>query len=736
MLRLVLHIALLMLFSLTGKAVDLRIEVKDKNSMDILEGVTVKVSRQGVSKPLFEGPSSSVTVIHDVLYPILITCSHTGYEAQSLFVRKSMVSSKDGSDYLLIIMERSVTQMNEFVVTGQSTPVLAKQSIYKVNTLSATGIAQRGGVSLNDVLSYEMNNFVSNDNILGTSVNIGGVGGQNVKVLINGIPVMGRENGNIDMGQLNLSNVKRIEMIQGPMSVVYGSNALGGVINLITNTPRKRFSIGARTYLESIGRYNFMTNCGFNKGRHQLQVSLARNFFSGWSPGDSLDRYQLWKPKTQYVSDLQYSHQWRKLKWSYFTSYLYEKISNKGQPIINPYEGYAFDEYYRTQRLLNALTANVDVNAKNHFSFSNSYQVYHRTKNRYRKDLVSLTQFETSNVGDQDTTNFYDINLRGSFNSSAIRHSDVVLGYEYTHESGSSYKLASQQQSIYDLGLYGSFLYKMKVLQIQPSARVSFNQRYGTNFTPAFHVKMDLNAHTQGRLSYARGFRAPTLKEMYLQFIDQNHTIIGNPELKPETGDHLQFGIDHQQTIRKANLSYSINGFYNHIDNLISLAVYNNHGILRQYANIRNYRNWILNVRGMLSVANLSVQCGTGMIYVYASNITPEHVIGELTCSASYLLKKWNTTLNANYKFNSRQPVITVDQDFLYTSPLHVANLSIQKSLLKKRLVSQVGVKNLFNVQNATLTGNTASQTGGHSASGSIQIFPERSLFLDLNYSF
>lgn len=704
--------------------------------MDILDGVTLTVTRQGVSKPFFSGPSKGVTIIHDVVYPLTITCSHTGYESQSLFVRKNMVTSIDGIDQLLILMERSVTQMNELVVTGQSTPVMARQSVYKVNTLTGNGISQRGGVSLNDVLSYEMNNFVSNDNILGTSVNIGGVGGQNVKVLINGIPVMGRENGNIDMGQLNLNNVKRIEMIQGPMSVVYGSNALGGVINLITNTPRKPFSLSARTYMESIGRYNFMANSGISKGKHQVQVSVARNFFAGWSPGDSLDRYQLWKPKTQYVGDLQYSTQWRKLKLNYFTSYLNEKISNKGQPIINPYEGYAFDEYYRTQRLLNALSANVEVNPKNRFSFSNSFQVYHRTKNRFRKDLVTLTQFETQNVGDQDTTNFFDVNSRGNFSSSAVRNTDLVLGYEYTNESGSSYKLKGQQQSVYDLGLYGSALYKLKVLQVQPSARISFNQRYGTNLTPAFHVKLDLNSHTQARASYARGFRAPTLKEMYLQFIDQNHTIIGNPELKPETGDHIQFGIDHQQSIRKANLSYSINGFYNSIHNLISLAVYNNHGILRQYANIQSYRNWILNVKGMMAVSNLSVQCGAGMIYVYTSNITPEHVIGELTFTGTYLVKKWNTTLNCNYKFNSRQPVITVDQEFLYTSPLHVANMSLQRPFMKKRLMSQVGVKNLFNIQNATLSGNTTSQTGGHSSSGSIQIFPARSLFIDLSYSF
>lgn len=724
-----------MLAALGSKAASLVIDVKDQTTKQSLTGSTIRVYSQGKEKGI-SSPIGVTTEIKNASYPIKIKISFTGYESLTVTLRQQDVVAKDGIDYATFYLEKSVTQINDVVITGQVIPVMAKQSIYKVNTISSLEITQRAAISLNEVLNYEMNHFISNDNVLGTSMNIGGIGGQNVKVLVNGIPIMGRENGNIDMGQLNMNNIKRVEMIQGPMSVIYGSNALGGVVNLITATPKKKFALGARSYYESIGRYNFSGNMSMNKKNHQLQLSLARNFFAGWTPKDSIDRFQLWKPKTQYTGDLQYWFTIKKMKLSYFGSYLNEKITNKGQPIINPYEGYAFDEYYRTNRIINAVSANLPLNKTDQLAFTNSYQLYKRTKNRLKKDLVSLNEFETENVGDQDTTRFYDLNLRGTYTSSRMKHLDIVLGYEYAQQTGVSYKLADQKQRMSDIGIFGSASYTYKFFQLQPSLRVTYNNWYKTNFTPALHTKLELNASTQLRASYARGFRAPTLKEMYLQFIDQNHTIIGNPDLKPEIGDHFEIGLEHQYAIKHAAASYSVNAYYNSIQNLIALAVFNNHGVLRQYENIETYKNLMLNIKGKITGSQYSLGAGTGVIYVEKTNVTPENTILECTFTGSYTWKKINTTFNLNYKYTSRQPVITVDQQFLYTSPMHIANVSAQHSFFKKALVAQVGVKNLFNLQNSTLTGSINPQSSGHLSAGAMQAFPARSFFIDVTYSF
>ncbi len=675
-------------------------------------------------------------ILSNVALPLNLSCTALGFEAIKVKITEKDVKL-NGQDYFFEIkMEKNAVVIPDIVVTAQNTPVLATQSVYKVSTVSAAQIGQRGAVSLNDVLNYEMNNFVANDNILGSSLSIGGIGGQNVKILLNGIPVTGRENGNIDLGQINMSNVKRIESIQGPMSVIYGSNALGGVINVITNQSNKKLNGGLKTYMESVGRYNLSGNLSASKKRHSFQTSIARNFFQGWTPKETEDRFQLWKPKTQYIADLQYTYTFNTGKLNYYGSYLNEKITNKGSAIVNPYEGYAFDEYYRTQRNIHSIGAEVKLSEYEKVNLLQSYSSYHRTKNRFKKDLVTLEEAETKSVGDQDTTIFNNVNLRGTLTSNRIKNLDLLGGYEYNYEIGKSFKLADEIQKMGELGLFLSALYQYKKINIQPSFRYIYNTKYASAFTPALHTKFDLNTRTQLRASYARGFRTPTMKELYLQFIDQNHTIIGNPDLKPEIGDHVELGIDNQQKIDNSTLTLSFTAIHNNIKNLISLAVYNSHGVLRKYSNISQYSNWMMNTQAKWKNKRIGLTAGVGYIYVEKSSIIPQHGILELVNTVSYTFDKLQTGINFNYKYNSKQPVITVDNQFLYTNPLHIANLSLQKGFLNRSLQCQLGVKNLFNIQSTALNGAVSNSGSPHSSAAGMQLFPARSLFIELGYNF
>jgi outer membrane receptor for ferrienterochelin and colicins len=728
-------ILLLLLAAFQTKAANLVIEVRDSQTKENLP--SAKISYEyGTTKKHATTNAYGKVELKEIGYPLTISCSYVGFENFTQTITEKEAGQKaEKKGHFTFFLKTKYTSINDIVITGQSAPVLATQSIYKVNTISATQIGQRGAANLNEVLNYETNNFVSNDNILGSSVNIGGVGGQNVKILINGIPLTGRENGNIDLGQINLPNIKKVEMIQGPMSVMYGSNALGGVINLITATTQKPYTISVKSYLESIGRYNLSGNFSLNKNKHSLQLSFARNFFQGWTPKDSIDRYQLWKPKTQYLSDLQYTYDFKKVKLTYFSSLLNEKITNKGTPIVNPYEGYAFDEYYRTHRFINSLGANIKLSEKENLSFANSFTNYKRTKNRFKKDLVSLDQYETKNVGDQDTSIFNNWNLRGTFTSTRFKNIDFLGGYEYSFEKANSFKLADQTQQIGEIGLFASFLFKYKIINFQPSVRYTNNSKFAKAISPAIHSKIEISKNTQLRASFARGFRAPTLKEMYLQFVDQNHTIIGNADLKPEIGDHLEVGITHTRKLNKLTAQYGLTGYYNAIQNLITLAVYNGQGVLRVYDNLDHYRNFIAIGQAKLDFKKMSVQQSLGFTHVLASVVVPKHTIYEVSTTISYKNDYLKTTFNFNYKFNSKQPVLTIDDKYLFTSPIHIGNFSMQRSFFKNYLQAQVGIKNLFNIQNARLNGATDVQGSAHTSSNGMQLFPARSLFFNFIYS-
>lgn len=717
------------------KATNLILQVQDKTTGKGISNASVQYHFSGNSSSKIAN-AEGILIISNLAFPVSISCTALGYEALKVKITEKDVK-KQANDFLFEIkMEKSAVLMSDIVVTAQNTPILATQSVYKVNTISAAQIGQRGAVSLNDVLNYEMNNFVSNDNILGSSLSIGGIGGQNVKILLNGIPVTGRENGNIDLGQINMNNVKRIETIQGPMSVIYGSNALGGVINVITNQSNKKLTGNVKSFMESVGRYNLAGNVSVSKKRHSLQTSLTRNFFQGWTPSETEDRFQLWKPKTQYIADLQYTYSFKHGKLNYYGSHLNEKITNKGSAIVNPYEGYAFDEYYRTQRNIQSLGAEVKLNEFEKLNLLQSYSSYYRTKNRFKKNLVTLEESETKSVGDQDTTIFNNVNLRGTLISNRFKNIDLLGGYEYNYEVGKSFKLADEIQRMSELGLFLSTLYHYKKINIQPSFRYIYNSRYASAFSPALHTKYDVNSRTQLRASYARGFRTPTMKELYLQFIDQNHTLIGNPDLKPEIGDHFELGIDHQKRLNQSTVSLSINATHNKIKNLISLAVISTHGQLRKYNNISQYSNWMLNTQAKWKSKHLALSAGVGYIYVEKSTIIPQHQIFEITNTVSYTFEQYKAGINFNYKYNSKQPVITVDNQFLYTNPLHIANISLQKGFIKQALQCQLGVKNLFNIQNTTLNGAVSNNGSPHSSTTGMQLFPARSLFIELGYNF
>jgi outer membrane receptor for ferrienterochelin and colicins len=128
----------------------------------------------------------------------------------------------------------AVLNMSEVVVTAQLIPERADKSIYKINVINSRQIELKAATNLTDLLSTESNMRISQGGILGSSLSLQGLSGENVKFLVDGVPVVGRLNGNIDLNQLNLYNVDHVEIIEGPMSVIYGSNAIAGVVNIIT----------------------------------------------------------------------------------------------------------------------------------------------------------------------------------------------------------------------------------------------------------------------------------------------------------------------------------------------------------------------------------------------------------------------------------------------------------------------------------------------------------------------
>ena len=208
--------------------------------------------------------------------------------------------------------------LSEVVITGQLKNVAKKNAVHDIEVITSEVLNSGLFTDLSNILSFQNNIKISNDNILGSSINLQGVSGENIKILIDGVPVIGRLNGNIDVSQINLSNIDRIEVIEGPLSVDFGSDALAGTINIITKKEFKNKWTGSlNSYYETVGKYNNELFVNYQYKKHSFSNQFGRNYFSGWSKDDPLklipeatladtNRFKKWKPKEQVSNKLKH----------------------------------------------------------------------------------------------------------------------------------------------------------------------------------------------------------------------------------------------------------------------------------------------------------------------------------------------------------------------------------------------------------------------------------------------
>ncbi len=660
------------------------------------------------------------------------------------YMQEELVNQQVQQEYAFKLY-RDTLQLKEYVITGMSEPQQANKAVYKVRVIDEQKIRGNAAVNLADVLKNELNVRIGNDKMLGSGLSIQGLSGQNVKILMDGMPLFGRENGNIDLTQINMNDIERIEIIEGPMSVVYGTDALGGVVNLITKKQRHQYRAGANAYYETIGRYNLDAFAGFNHKGHSLQASGGRNFFEGWSAIDSPSRVKQWLPKEQYFGDLKYA--WRskegKTNLSYFGSYFNEKMTFKGEPHVDPYAGYALDDYYYTTRIVNRVNASFTLRNNSKLELSNAYNIYTRHTDQYSRNLVTVTD---SVLGkDVNQSRFDDINLRGVYSSTYNDKLNVQLGYDVLLEQAKSYKF-DDNKSLQDYGVFATADWKpVKGLSLLPGLRWSYNTRFKAPVVPSLNVRYAVDQHWTLRGSYAMGFRAPTLKELYLDFNDGGtHDISGNENLKAEQSHNFQVLSDYTRATASGHLfSFELGLYYNYIYNRIFLANVVPGTIVYKYVNTGEYQNLVGTARAKYMYHNLKAELSGAFTNVLTIDSIKNYVSPELAFNASYSLPKTGISFNLYVKYNGRQPNIVSDVEGLATvngfvNDYLLGDYSVSKTLFNRQLTLQAGIKNLFNQTYATTTANSNLNTGGHSGAGQsgVAISPERSFFIAIRYEF
>jgi outer membrane receptor for ferrienterochelin and colicins len=428
------------------------------------------------------------------------------------------------------IIEEKSFEPDQVVITATRTERNLKNTPVAIQVINNKTIEKMQVSSMRDLLEYELPGIEFTNNGGYANINMLGFGGKYVLFLVDGERMAGETFDNIDYNRIDMENIERIEIIKGASSSLYGSNAVGGVINIITQKPSQPFNVQAatRTGSKNDRNYNFSVNSKQEWG----WLSLAGAY-------KTLDPYLI-IPGESYVAG--------------YTDYnITPKVSfNAGSKLkLEANGGYYFKERnpggMESKKVRNhfydysgGLKGIYSVSDKQHISVSGNYDKY--DKYNYYK-LLSEKE-KTYENGQIRSGALYDLMIAG-------KHS-LVAGVEYFSEALMTYMFESDgTNGNKDAQTYSVFAQQDWMLNDKftfvGGLRYDYHSRFKGHFSPRLSVMYKPIYKIILRGGYSGGFRSPTLKELYTDWFHPyggGFQIIGNKDMKAETSNNFNFSAE------------------------------------------------------------------------------------------------------------------------------------------------------------------------------------------------
>jgi outer membrane receptor for ferrienterochelin and colicins len=650
--------------------------------------------------------------------------------------------------------------LEDFVFTGQYEPQSVRKSVYQVRTINYDRIALRAPVNVQSVLSTELGIRFTNDLTLGTSdISLMGMSGQNVKILLDGIPLLDRGATRESLNQIDVNTLERIEIVEGPMSVVYGTDALAGVINLITKKyDDGKLTIEAKVQEETAGdEYSPFRN----KGVHQENVSLnwqgkswnagggiTRNVSGGWQEGrywgEEAQTISEWHPKDQWLGTGTFGYRRNDFSAGYRLDYSDEVIKVLGG--VNPNTNVATDKEYQTARYNHQLRAEGRLNDRLTFNGAISYQDYSRRTLTTTVNVVTGDRRLSTDAGSQDKATFNTALLRGMVVYKLSDKVTVQPGVDVNLTTGSGDRI-DKTRSINDYAVFISSEFKpFSSVNVRPGLRFIYNSVYDAPpVIPSVNTKFILSRTLDLRAAYAYGFRSPALRELYFSFFDASHSIKGNPDLKAEHSNSFSGSLV-WQAYKHSSLSIqsTLGGFYNDFENLIDIGIDPADPQVNTYINVDKYRTTGATLENNLTWKKLHAAVGVSYIRTYnlvsEADATLPSILWtpEVTSTVSYAFEKIGASISFYYKYTGKRSnyeVVMVEDEpvarLSTRASFQFADVSASKKVTQYITVNG-GVKNLFDV--TSIRNSSLDTSGSHSTGGPVPIGYGRSYFLAVNF--
>lgn len=477
------------------------------------------------------------------------------------------------------------TTLNPIVITGTGTYHRAENSPVAVQVISSKEIQDAHVTSLQDALSKLSSTITSHTSGMGTFINFNGVSDDYIVILENGKRVTGDDRWN----RISMENVKRIEIYSGAASALYGSDAIAGVINIITDDSKSPVSVSSNTRLLNNGRLDEDVAVDVNAGKFSSRTEYTHHQAGNWQvnhyqefeEGDSKVLKLTGRPMSvgYHSNNISERLEWRfNDQWSvYLRGSYYDYLTDRPQSatyftqkkikVTSP-EGYTYSYTPKQAYTYDLHHTSYNYGGGARWTPNNRIHLYLDVYSDNYSSDYAYWQTDEKEAYDETRkrTHYVNETLRGIFR--LADWNKLSAGAEFVQESLNSESDNIDFETTNTYNLFAQDELKIvKGLEAVVGVRYTQNDNFGAAFTP----NAGLFYHIGGfrlRASYAGGYRTPTLSQLYAT--DQAKTTarytINNTALKPEKNHFFNVNAEYSNTW----MSISVSGFMNKIRNMIN----------------------------------------------------------------------------------------------------------------------------------------------------------------------
>jgi outer membrane receptor for ferrienterochelin and colicins len=441
-----------------------------------------------------------------------------------------------------ITVQEGNLYLDEVVVTGTRTPRTLKNTPVLTKVISGAEIQASGAVTALEALENYLPGVMFTPNAMGDNINIAGLDNKYILVLVDGERMVNERTENVNFSRLNASDIKQIEVISGASSVLYGSNAIGSVINIITKDVDKPMLGNARIRYSKFKTYVGDTSLGFKTGNFSSKTTFSTKTTDGYDANRENVASDFSKnPSSDFsVGEvLKYTFGEKldvELKGNYYRNETW---------FLHKYQTRIDDNYTFGGKL------NYTFSQVNTLTFSSNTDIY-RGHQVYKLVNDSTVYANGSGVSAFRLLDVWDMTER----------IQLVSGAELNLEdcySENQFGDAGGERDAHNRNLFVQGEYKTDIgLEALVGARYTNHSQFGGHLSPTVSLMYKVRDF-RFRANVSNGFKAPTIKELYMFYPhkigdDVPFWIIGNPDLVPEkswykalsaeyAGDKVNFSV-------------------------------------------------------------------------------------------------------------------------------------------------------------------------------------------------